>query len=72
MMVPPGRCWRFPWLPRGWWMDYHPSQLTALLTKEQELQLLKDESKAIEMEISDLKRYMEEVRKKIAELEEKK
>jgi len=65
------RCWRFPWLPRGWWAIPYFSEYQGL-TKEEEIELLKEEAKAIEEEQKALKQELEEIRKRIEELKKKK
>ena len=54
------RCWRYPWLPRGWWAyppDYWQQELTPKEEKEmllEDLKALKEEMKAIEERLKEL------------------
>ena len=66
------RCWRFPWLPRGWWLYPTAPLLVTQLTKEDEIAMLEEEAKAIEQEQKALKQEFEEIRKRIEELKKKK
>ncbi|MCD6478533.1 MAG: DUF5320 domain-containing protein [Candidatus Diapherotrites archaeon] len=68
------RCWRFPWLPRGWWTGiYGPVQWTPqgpqIVSDNQSMQAqLEEQAKAIEQEIANLQNELAEIRKRIEEL----
>jgi len=70
------RRWRFvPIIPTQPEQVLEPVQVQQQMyrpTKEQEIQILEDESKAIEQEQEALKQELEEVRKSIAELKKQK
>lgn len=72
--MPRGFCYGFRRFGRGCqfgWRGFPitPTQPQAYqLTKEQEIQMLEDESKAIEQEQETLKQELENIRKRIAEL----
>ena len=68
------QCWRFPWLPRGWWTGiYGPVQWTSqgpqIVSDTQGMQAqLQEQARAIEQEIANLQNELAEIRKRIEEL----
>lgn len=60
-------CWRFPWLPRGWWSGiYGPVEWTAQgpqLKAEDELAVLKQIRDEIKAELSDIEKRISELQK---------
>ena len=66
-----GRCNRFPWLPRWWWSGMYgpmspygaPYWGTPSLTKEQEAEMLEDQAGALERELEEVKKRIQELKK---------
>ena len=66
-----GRCRRFPWLPRWWWsgmygpMSPHgaPYWGAPSMTKEQEVEMLEDQAGALERELEEVKKRIQELKK---------
>ncbi len=62
------RCFRFPWLPRGWWaypyygQSFSPEEEKEML--KQELEALREEMKAIEARLNELEKKKEEEKEK--------
>jgi len=57
-----GRCFRFPWLPRWWWM--WPEYWSEPLTKEEEKEVLKEELNALQEEIKAIEKRLKELERK--------
>ncbi|MGQ9514489.1 MAG: DUF5320 domain-containing protein [Thermoproteota archaeon] len=64
-----GRCRWFPWLPRWWWTGiygpispyYRP--MTPPISKEEEVAMLEQEAKFLELELAQIKKRLEELKK---------
>lgn len=54
------RCWRFPWLPRGWWAL--PYFEFPALTKEEEIAMLEEEQRMLKEELEEIKKRLEELK----------
>ncbi|RLG92787.1 MAG: hypothetical protein DRO36_00065 [Candidatus Hecatellales archaeon] len=63
------RCRWFPWLPRWWWTGiYGPITPWSFpgaptLTREDEIAMLEEQAKALERELEDTRRRLEELKK---------
>lgn len=70
-----GRCRRFPWLPRWWWSGMYgpmspygavpyeaPHWGAPPMTKEQEIAMLGDEASALERELEEVKKRIQELK----------
>ena len=73
-----GRCFRFPSLPRGWWMSgqtnpstYTPYAPTSQPTPQQESEMLKGESEMLKEEIKNMNEQLKTIGQRITELETK-
>ena len=70
-----GRCSRFPWLPRWWWMSGQTSPYTPNVpyspTPQQESEMLKSESEMLNEEIKAFNEQLKAISQRITELESK-
>jgi len=56
-----GRCWRYPWLPRGWWAF---PEYFEKITPEEEKKMLKEELEALREEMKAIEERLKELEKK--------
>ncbi len=56
-----GRCFWFPWLPRWWWAGIYPE--FQALSKEDEVKMLKEEAAALEEELKEIRKRLQELEK---------
>jgi len=70
-----GRCRRFPWLPRWWWSGMYgsmspygaapygaPYRGAPSMTKEEEMEILEDQAGALERELEEVKKRIQELK----------
>ena len=57
-----GRCFRFPWLPRWWWV--YPEYGPEIPTPKKEKEMLKEEFKALQKEIKVIGERLKELETK--------
>ncbi|MCD6414033.1 MAG: DUF5320 domain-containing protein [Candidatus Diapherotrites archaeon] len=74
-----GRCWRYPWMPRGWasgaygpfrWTSEGPEPIGT--NTEEQVSVLKAEKQSLETEMEFMKKALSELEEKIKKLEESK
>ena len=70
-----GRCRWFPWLPRWWWSGMYgpispygagaygtPQWGMPSMTKDQEVAMLEDQASALEKELEEVKKRIQEIK----------